>query len=49
MLIHLYQRLLTTGVLPKIWKEAYVTPIYKAGESNYPKNYWPIFLDISYM
>ena len=44
MLTHLYQLSLTTGVLPRIWKEAYVTPIYKAGEITDPKNYWPISL-----
>ena len=32
MLIHLYQLSLTTGVLPRIWKQAYTTPIYKVGE-----------------
>ena len=42
MLTHLYQLSLTTGVLPRIWKEAYVTPIYKAGERTDPKNYRPI-------
>ena len=44
MLTHLYQLSLTTAVLPKIWKEAYVTPIYKAGERTDPKNYRPISL-----
>ena len=42
MLTHLYQFSLTMGVLPRIWKEAYVTPIYKAGKRNDPKSYRPI-------
>ena len=34
----------TDGVLPKIWKDAHVTPVYKKGEKCSPGNYRPISL-----
>ena len=36
-----------TGQVPDIWKQALVTPIYKKGSSNDPKNYRPISLTSS--
>ena len=44
MLTHLYQLSLRTGVLPRVWKQAHITPIYKAGDRTDPKNYQPISL-----
>ena len=44
MLTHLFQLSLRTGILPSVWKQAFVTPIYKAGDKTDPKNYRPISL-----
>ena len=33
-----------SGVLPRDWKNAFVTPIYKKGARNLPENYRPISL-----
>ena len=45
MLTHLFQLSLRTGVLPSVWtKQAFITPIYKAGEKTDPHNYHPISL-----
>ena len=35
---------IVTGTFPKLWKHALVVPIFKAGDSNEPKNYRPISL-----
>ena len=40
----LFSKSLTDGVLPKIWKDAHVTPVYKKGEKCSPRNYRPISL-----
>lgn len=40
----LYKRSVETAQLPKMWKMAYVTPIYKNGEKTNPGNYRPISL-----
>ena len=44
MLTHLFQQSLSTGEVPKQWKLAYVTPIFKAGKRSNPTNYRPISL-----
>ena len=44
MLTHLFQSSLITGTIPSIWKQAYVTPIYKTGSRSDAKNYRPISL-----
>ena len=44
MLTHPFQLSLRTGILPSVWKQAFVTPIYKAGDKTDPKNYCPISL-----
>ena len=40
----IFSKSLTDGVLPKIWKDAHVTPVYKKGEKCSPGNYRPISL-----
>ena len=43
--LHLiFQKSLTTGTLPAIWKEANVTALYKKGDRCVPNNYRPISL-----
>ena len=43
--LHLiFQKSLTTGILPAIWKEANVTALYKKGDRCVPNNYRPISL-----
>jgi len=43
-LASLFQSSFNTGYLPDIWRMAYVTPIFKKGESSLPSNYRPISL-----
>lgn len=38
----LFNRSITEGVVPKIWKSAFITPVYKSGAKNCVKNYRPI-------
>lgn len=38
----LYNRSLKEGVIPKIWKTAYITPVHKKGARNAFENYRPI-------
>lgn len=38
----LYRRSLSEGVVPKIWKTAYITPIHKKGPKDLIENYRPI-------
>ena len=40
----LFNATLKHGVLPKDWKQAFVTPIYKKGSRHLPENYRPISL-----
>ena len=40
----IFSKSLTDGALPKIWKNAHVTPVYKKGEKCSPGNYMPISL-----
>ena len=42
MLTHLFQSSLSTGIIPSVWKQAYVTPIYKTGSRSDARNYRPI-------
>lgn len=43
-LTHVFNISLSTGVFPSSWKIAAITPIYKSGNSDDPKNYRPISL-----
>ena len=43
-LAQLYQSLFNSGVVPKEWKVAMVTPIFKTGKSTDVSNYRPISL-----
>lgn len=38
----LYIKSLQTGVMPKLWKESFVTPVYKSGNKHDIENYRPI-------
>ena len=40
----IFQRLIVTGKIPGIWKEANVSPIYKKAKKSEPSNYRPISL-----
>ena len=40
----LYNKTVEHGILPKEWKMAYVSPIYKKGQRNHAENYRPISL-----
>ena len=44
MLTHLFQQSLSTGVVPRQWKLAHVTPIFKSGKRSVPHNYRPVSL-----
>ena len=44
MLTHLFQQSLRDNSIPAVWKQAYVTPIYKKGNRSDPKNYRPVSL-----
>jgi len=44
MLTHLFQQSLSTGEVPKQWKLAYVTLIFKAGKRSNPTDYRPVSL-----
>lgn len=38
----LFKRSLSEGIIPKIWKSAYVTPVFKKGNKSQIENYRPI-------
>ena len=40
----LFHKSITEGAVPRDWKRAYVTPIYKKGPNNNAENYRPISL-----
>ena len=40
----LFNKSILHGVLPREWKEAYISPIYKKGSNSYAENYRPISL-----
>ena len=44
ILTHIFNKSLSSGMLPKDWSEANVTPIYKKGEKSDPANYRPVSL-----
>ena len=39
ILTHMFQQSLDSGDIPSDWKHAYVTPVYKKGRRNDPKNF----------
>ena len=40
----LFQRSMNEGTLPKTWKDANVTPLFKKGQKSKPNNYRPVSL-----
>ena len=40
----LFQKSLDSGMLPKDWKDANVTPVFKKGDRHAPENYRPVSL-----
>ncbi|CAF4919102.1 unnamed protein product [Pieris macdunnoughi] len=38
----IFQRSLSEGIVPKIWKRAYITPVFKKGDRSNVENYRPI-------
>ena len=40
----MFNKILSRGTFPRIWKQANVTPIHKKGSRQYVKNYRPISL-----
>ena len=40
----IYEQILATGIFPRIWKSANLTPIHKKGDKQLVKNYRPISL-----
>ena len=43
-LVHIFNASLKSGIVPKVWKSATVTPIYKNGDRRKVNNYRPISL-----
>lgn len=43
-LCHIFNRSISTGIFPKLFKEAIITPLYKSGEKHLIENYRPISL-----
>jgi len=46
-LVHLFNKILETGVIPEDWKRTLVCPIYKKGDSALASNYRPIAITSS--
>ena len=44
ILLHIYKKSVEESKLPKQWKDAEITPIYKKDARNLPKNYRPVSL-----
>ena len=40
----LFQKSLDSGILPKDWTDANITPVYKKGDKHAPENYRPVSL-----
>ena len=40
----LFNRSISEGVFPDLWKRASVTPLYKKGDKSFPSNYRPVSL-----
>ena len=40
----LFQKSLDSGILPKDWTDANVTPVFKKGDKHAPENYRPVSL-----
>ena len=40
----LFRQSIDGGVLPEVWKQAWITPVYKKGNRNDPANYRPVSL-----
>ena len=43
-LAYIYNKCLETSYVPHIWQTAYVTPVFKKGDTTNPQNYRPISL-----
>jgi len=41
-LTHIFNLTIETGLIPSVWKSAYVTPLLKGGDRSNPNNYRPI-------
>lgn len=41
---HIFNLLLVTNIVPKVWKSAYVLPLFKGGDPSVTNNYRPISL-----
>ena len=39
---HIINLSITTGIVPRIWKTAKITPVFKSGDPDKPENYQPI-------
>lgn len=40
----IFQESVNTGQIPKVWKDARVTPLFKKGQKSDPGNYRPVSL-----
>jgi len=44
MLKHLFKQSLSDGDIPREWKSAFITPIFKKGKGHDPSIYYPVSL-----